>query len=741
MYRRSPSLLILALLMSMAGTVSAQLLVHYQFDETSGTVAVDSSGKGHDGTLKATAATATTVDANWVAEGWKDGALGFDGSFGITIPAEGMGLRSDGGTVAFWMFQPRLQGAINTIWWGGDNTTGGGFGPENEMHIHTEAVAGNVWTGGELCFAGQNNPNFHLYSDPNKSEPAAVPIDPILMCDAQWHHVVCTWGNEDGNVKMYLDGSLLHELPQGDRSYALNHMYIGQMANGSRTYYGLLDEFQIYGRALTPEEIELNMQGELALSYPAALPDPADKLTEVPRDASLNWLTGDTASTHDVYFGTNAEDVNQASADDPRGVLVSLGQTDTTWDPPGLLDYNETYYWRVDEIEADGTTMYKGPLWRFTALNFIPIDDFERYDDVNVPIYKAWSDGWDNLTTNGAVVGYIYPDFDLGEHYMATALADIHKGLQSMPLNYDTNFKPSEAVLTLDGAAKDWTTDGVQELSLWFRGCPAYLGSFTEDPAGTYTMVGAGADIWGAADEFHFAFKEMQTTDTTTIVAKVESVEDVQEYAKAGVMIRDDLDPNSRYVGVFVTPSQGVRFQWRSTAATASTSLYEPNLVAPYWVKLERTRGGLVRAYHSPDGAAWTQFQIQSLLVSGSVFTGLAVTSHTANVPCQGVFSHVTITGPGGDAAWTDQDIGIRSNYPERIYAAVNGKVVYRDDPNTTMTVDWTEWRVPLQDFAKLGVSLTNVDSLAIGVGTQGDAATPGGTGLLYIDDIRLYRP
>jgi hypothetical protein len=730
----------LVILLSVAGSASAQLLVHYKFDEASGTIAVDSSGKGNDGVLKAVAAAATTVDANWVAEGSKDGALGFNGSFGITLPAEALGLRSDVGTVAFWMNQPRLAGAINTIWWGGDNTTGGGFGPENEMHIHTEAVVANVWKGGELCFAGQNNPNFHLYSDPNKSEPAAAPIDPILMPDGQWHHVACTWGNEDANVKMYLDGRLLHQLPQGDRSYALNHMYIGQMANGSRTYNGLLDEFQIYGRALTADEVLSLTQGILALSYPASLPDPADGIAEVVRDAGLRWMTGDTARSHDVYFGTDANDVKEATSADPRGALVSKGQTAAAYDLSGLLDYDRTYYWRVDEIEADGTTIYQGPLWSFTTVNFILLDDFERYTDAEPDrVFDTWMDGW-GTDDNGAIVGHIDPDLDAGEHYAGTAV--FHKGAQSMPLNYDTNLKYSEAVLPLNDAAKDWTTDGVQELSLWFRGYPAYQGGFTEAPTGTFTMQGAGADIWGAADECHFAFKEMATSAAISVVAKVESVSATHDYAKAGVMIRDDLNPTSRYAGVFVTPTQGVRFQYRLTPAAASASEFAAGLTAPYWVKLERTTGGLIRAYHSPDGTTWTRFTLQSVAMTSPAYTGLAVTSHAANVVCEGVFSHVAVTGSGSDKAWKDQDIGIRSNYPARIYAALNdAAVVYRDDSHTTLTETWTEWRVPLQKFSDQGVDLTHVNSLAIGVGTKGDTKTAGGAGLLYLDDIRLYRP
>ena len=84
----------------------------------------------------------------------------------------------------------------------------------------------------------------------------------------------------------------------------------------------------------------------------------------------------------------------------------------------------------------------------------------------------------------------------------------------------------------------------------------------------------------------------------------------------------------------------------------------------------------------------------------------------------------------------------VAANAAERMYVALNGTaVVYHTDPNVTQTTAWTEWVIPLQDFASQGVNLTSVTSITIGFGTRGSAAVAGGKGLMYIDDIRLYRP
>jgi hypothetical protein len=726
----------LVFILGVAGNASAQILVHYKLDETSGAVASDISGKGNDGTIDG--------DPNWVA-GWMDGALQFDGSLSVTLPASKMGLRSDAGSVAFWMNMTEVAGGINTIWWGGDNTTGGGMGPENEMHIHIESPVANIWEGGELCFRVLHGPLVHLHSDPEKGDasvPGNPPVNPVLMNDGQWHHVTGTWGDADGNVNLYLDGNLLQQATYTTPSYPLTNIYLGRMADGGRTYTGLLDDVQIYGGALTADEIQMVMAGSEILSLKAALPEPANQATEVPRDAVLSWMAGDRAEEHNVYFGTVLDDVNEAGITDPRGVLVSENQDDITYAPPALLEFGRTYYWRVDEVNAPPeAAVNKGDVWSFTTFNFIVVDDFEDYNDYPPDdIFSTWTDGYDD-DTNGAIVGYDEPDFAAGEHFVETTI--IHGGDQSMPFFYDNNMKYSEAERPLV-SGRDWTRDGVIELSLWFRGNPPYASSFDEAPDGTYTMSGSGADIWAASDEFHFAFK--QVTGAIAIIAKVESLENTDPFAKAGVMIRDTLEPGSRNVAVFITPENGVRFQYRNTAGGITERFFVEGITAPQWVKLERTTGGLVRGYYSADGATWERFNLVQVRMDMPAYVGLAVTSHNTELTCEAKFSNVSFPDTSVDSQWTDQDVGMLSNDAEPMYVALSNStgptaVVYHDDANAAVISTWAEWIIPLQAFADQGVDLTDVDRIAIGFGTKGDTTKPGGSGTMYFDDIRLYRP
>jgi len=736
-----------------AGNVSAQLLAYYKFDETAGWTVTDASGNGNDATIEG------DNDPNWVL-GRFDGALGLNDNR-IVLPAENLAMTSSVGTVAFWMQMPDdgPRGGINTIWWGGDNDTGGGFGPENEMHIHVESAVDDIWMGGEMAFHIQGDPcNVHIFSDPEKGDVAgSVPVNPILMGDGQWHHVACTWGNEDGNVKLYIDGDLIDEIAYAytDEQYPLTNMYIGAMADwvagaGGRPYIGLLDEFKIYGNALTAKDIEL-----LALSLTAALPDPRHQQKEVVLDAGLSWLPGDRSVKRDVYFGTNFSDVNAATVDAPLGVLAAPDYEDVTYNP-GQLAYNQTYYWRVDEVNgAPDYSINRGVVWEFTTRNFNLVDDFEAYDDVNDRIFDRWLDGWSN-TSNGSVIGYVFGDAGPGEgeHYVETGKT--HKGKKSGPMSYDnTGMKYSEVSL-----AESWNlvSDGIERLSLYFLGNMPYVGGFVENPAGTYTVTASGADIWGASDGFHFVYKEIN--GAAKIRARVDSIEDLGEdgWCKAGVMIRNSLDPGSRYVGVLLTPGNGVRDQYRINDDGDTEREFDANMVAPYWVRAELTTGGLVRAYMSPDGSDWHRFTVlQISRPEMPLYVGLAVSAHignlsahtTSEIATEGVFSNVTIEGTGSDGPWLNQDVGINSNAPQPVYVALNGVPVYYTDPNTgevdnTATQKYQEWvpfEVDLQSFIDQGVDVSHVTDLAVGVGDKTDPANNEGTGLIYLDDIRWYRP
>ena len=494
------------------------------------------------------------------------------------------------------------------------------------------------------------------------------------------------------------------------------------------------------------EKIFLNAVAYMLIKeYKAYGPKPANGATDVPRDASLSWKSGIYAEKHDLYFGANFNDANEATISDPRGVLVSESQDGTTFEPLGteLLEYGRTYYWRVDEInDIETDSPWKGRTWNFTTVNFLPVEDFEDYDDANNIIYYTWLDYYTNNT--GMTVGYLEAPYAEQEI--------VHIGKQSMPLQYDNDGTINEGTdLEKTGTLfyseaerqwtepQDWTRDNVESLTIWFKGNPAQVSSFTEEPAGIYKVKGIGEDIFGAHDEFHFAYKEL--SGSASIIAKVDSLENTDPFARAGIMIRDTLDAGAKYCALFITPENGVRYQYRTNIDDTTEREFDPNVAAPYWVRFERTSGGLLRSYYSENGTDWTSFSLKTITMNNPIYIGLAVTSHDPLVACEAQFSNVSFPNTTVSDEWASVDIGLTTNDTETMYVILNNSaVIYHDDPNAATIDQWTEWNIPLQNFADRGVNLTNITSLGIGIGNR-DNTQPGGKGIMYIDDIRLYRP
>ncbi|HCO93738.1 MAG TPA: hypothetical protein DIU00_07285, partial [Phycisphaerales bacterium] len=180
---------------------------------------------------------------------------------------------------------------------------------------------------------------------------------------------------------------------------------------------------------------------------------------------------------------------------------------------------------------------------------------------------------------------------------------------------------------------------------------------------------------------------------------------------------------------------------------TGETSIDETTggITAPYWVKIERDLAGNFTAYSSANGSAWQkQGLTEPIQMGANVYIGLAVTAHNASAICEAVFTNVTTTGTVS-SQWMNQDIGITSNAAEPLYVAVSNAagtpaVVVHDNPAAAQIDTWTEWVIPLQTFADQGIALTNIDRIAIGLGTQGNMTIPGGSGKMFFDDIRLYQ-
>ena len=185
--------------------------------------------------------------------------------------------------------------------------------------------------------------------------------------------------------------------------------------------------------------------------------------------------------------------------------------------------------------------------------------------------------------------------------------------------------------------------------------------------AGTFTVSGSGDDIWGAADAFHYVYRPL--TGDGTITARVVSLQNTDGWAKAGVMLRETLDPGSAMANSLVSYGNGSQLQWRGTTAANANGAGGPGVAAPYWVRLVRA-GNNVSAYASPDGAAWTLISTQSIPMATTIYAGLAVTAHNNAALNQAVFDSVSLTTQAPAVAVTAPNAGATFYNPASVALA-----------------------------------------------------------------------
>jgi uncharacterized repeat protein (TIGR03806 family) len=165
---------------------------------------------------------------------------------------------------------------------------------------------------------------------------------------------------------------------------------------------------------------------------------------------------------------------------------------------------------------------------------------------------------------------------------------------------------------------------------------------------GTFTLIGSGDDIHSTygtpLDEFHFAYQ--QVVGDVTLVARVASVQNTNEWAKAGVMIRETLAADSKFAFALARPDKQVQAQFRSQTATTGTDSGNQTggTTAAKWVMVERS-GNQFRTYYSTDGTNFTPLGTATTIsMAQTVYVGLAVTSHADGTLCTAQFDDVELS-------------------------------------------------------------------------------------------------
>jgi len=236
-----------------------------------------------------------------------------------------------------------------------------------------------------------------------------------------------------------------------------------------------------------------------------------------------------------------------------------------------------------------------------------------------------------------------------------------------------------------------WKSQDIGNVALKGSGCEAN---------GNFTIKAAGSDIWHSADEFHYTYQPV--SGDAVITARINSVQQANYWTKAGLMLREGLNPSSAYVLMGVTPVRHLLLQYRS-ASNANSEGEETSPGAfefPYYVRLER-KGDKLIGYYSANGSNWTQHAQVELPMQKDLYIGIAVTSHDVNTLTQAVFDQVQVVD-------LDEEVPTPA-YPIPTFD-ISGNITIEEDFTSTQTIQVTPQSTDKDMTVSYSLSPTNIN-------------------------------
>ncbi len=514
----------------------------------------------------------------------------------------------------------------------------------------------------------------------------------------------------------------------------------------------------------------------------ATNPVPASEAVDIPRDIVLSWTPGTTAATHDVYFGTSFEDVNAATRDDPLGVLVSQGQTASTYDPEGLLEFGTTYYWRIDEVNgAPDFTIFRGEVWNFAAEPFAyPVANIiatsnAASDDRSGPQNTVNGSGLNANDQHSIASGDMWVGVSAGEEplWIQWEFDGVYKLHEMLVWNYNEQFELilgfglKDVTVEYSENGTDWTVLGDVQLNQ-ATAKPTYTANTTiplEGVAAKYVrmIINSG---WGMLQQYGLAevrfmyipaqAREPQPADGATDVS-----------VDSGLVWRSGRDAVSHEV-YFGTDSETLPLV--DTVAASSYSPSELVLDTTYYWQINE-----VQDAESWLGPIWSFATQEYLVVDDFESYNDDIDAHTTifdawidgwvndNGSTVGYFdapfAEKTIVHGGsqsmpfeydnsGGYSFAEAELSLSANWAAngikslslyfygaegntgQLYVKINNAKILYDGPSINLVrPSWQLWSI---DLSKAG-NVSSVRTLIIGI--EG----AGAKGILYIDDIGLY--
>lgn len=536
----------------------------------------------------------------------------------------------------------------------------------------------------------------------------------------------------------------------------------------------------------------------------ARSPVPADGAEDVRRDLVLRWTGGMSAEAHDVYFGTSLEDVTNAGRFSPRGVLARRGSGETSYAVDGLLDLDQTYYWRIDEV-LSGEAILKGEVWDFTAepsayqiadviatashaeagrgpentVNGSGLDEADRHSNVSTDMWLATPEAGEMLWIR----------------YEFSRICKLH---EMYIWNYNAQSEGS-----LGYGARDVTIEYSENGDDWVHLTDTELSQASGAPSQSYDAIVAFGGVtaryvrlivrsgWGGSGSF--GLSEVRFLDIPLRARGPLPADGAPDVALDTVL---SWRPGREAVSheVFLGTNEASVFYGAVWAATVADNTYDPGRLdlgtVYYWKVNEVDPSGRVDSWKgdlwsfstqeyvpiedfegytddfiagqtiwqswidgygdagngSQVGYATSPFAEQRIVHGGEQSMPLAYDNRSAP------YSEASRTWAAAQN-WTAGAAdtlrlcfyGDPANAAERLYVAVEDnagrmKVVRHPDSDAVCRIGWQLWTIPFSDLAAAGVNITSVTTLHIGLGDRENPAS-GGDGLIYIDDIAIGSP
>jgi len=634
-------------------------------------------------------------------------------------------------------------------------------------------------------------------NDPNGPMTAVVAADPNVGTGQTSYIASVDVGNGRLIAQAIGDGVNLGAIAEWSKGVEF-YDGAGQVAAGPRMYFagGTQETTGTPQGAwnFTPEGEQMFRN---AINYMIDVPNryaeqtsPTDGASDLNRDeVLLQWQAGSNAIAHDVYFGTDLASVSAADGNNMPDVMISLGQTETAFDP-GRLEFGQTYYWRVDEL--DNYRIYKGDVWSLTVepeglmIEKVAATASSTYSDLMAPDKTVDGSGLDadNLHSAYGTDMWLSDPLDTEPAWIQYEFEKPYKLLEMWVWNSNTVIEPiygyglKDVTIEYSMNGNDWTALKDVELAQATGAAGLAPETIALDGIGAkYVRIDANSN-WGdgakyGLSEVRFFYIPLRAREPQPVVGQTTIPVDATLGWRAGreaVTHEVYLSASKTAVAngsALVDVVSGTSLNIESLGLDIGTTYYwkinevndasDPSVLDGDIWEFKTQDYFVVDDFESYNGTnvggtwsdAWETINgipggsgIQPVVDEMVVHAGVQSMLLDYDNSTSPYFIEL-VRGVSGRRDWTQNGVeklvlsfhGDVGNDPvERMYVMLNGKKINCSADLTTPW--WQQWTIPIN--SSLGINHRNINQLRIGIGDVKNSYSK--KGKVYIDDIRLYR-